>query len=110
MIIYNVTTTISESIHDQWVTWMQEQHIPEVLATGKFTSARLVKVLVGNENDEITYAVQYTTDSKEKLDKYYKEDAPRLQNEAIRLFADKLFSFRTELEHISEHYSMSSAQ
>ena len=62
MIIYNVTTTISESIHDQWVTWMQERHIPEVLATGKFTSARLVKVLVGNENDEITYAVQYTTD------------------------------------------------
>jgi hypothetical protein len=110
MIIYNVTTTISESIHDQWVTWMQEQHIPEVLATGKFTSARLVKVLVGKENDEITYAVQYTTDSKEKLDKYYKEDAPRLQNEAIRLFADKLFSFRTELEHISEHYSMASAQ
>ena len=110
MIIYNVTTTISESIHDQWVTWMQERHIPEVLATGKFTSARLVKVLVGKENDEITYAVQYTTDSKEKLDKYYKEDAPRLQNEAIRLFADKLFSFRTELEHISEHYSMASAQ
>jgi hypothetical protein len=68
MIIYNVTTTISESIHDQWVTWMQERHIPEVLATGKFTSARLVKVLVGNENDEITYAVQYTTDSKEKLE------------------------------------------
>ena len=110
MIIYNVTTTISESIHDQWVTWMQERHIPEVLATGKFTSARLVKVLVGKENDEITYAVQYTTDSKEKLEKYYKEDAPRLQNEAIRLFADKLFSFRTELEHISEHYSMASAQ
>lgn len=110
MIIYNVTTTVSESIHEQWLTWIQEQHIPDVLATGKFTSARLVKVLVENVNDEITYAVQYTTDSKEKLEKYYKEDAPRLRNEAIRLFADKLFSFRTELEHISEHYSMASAQ
>ena len=97
MIIYNVTTTVSESIHEQWLTWIQEQHIPDVLATGKFTSARLVRVLVENENDEITYAVQYTTDSKEKLEKYYKEDAPRLRNEAIRLFADKLFSFRTEL-------------
>jgi hypothetical protein len=110
MIIYNVTTTVSESIHEQWLTWIQEQHIPDVLATGKFTSARLVRVLLENENDEITYAVQYTTDSKEKLEKYYKEDAPRLRNEAIRLFADKLFSFRTVLEHISEHYSMASTQ
>ncbi|MEG1025142.1 MAG: DUF4286 family protein, partial [Flavobacterium sp.] len=28
MIIYNVTTNIHESVHDQWLKWMQEKHIP----------------------------------------------------------------------------------
>jgi hypothetical protein len=46
MIIYNVTTNIQESVHDQWLTWMQEKHIPDVLSTGKFTSARMVRVLI----------------------------------------------------------------
>ena len=46
MIIYNVTINIHESVHDQWMTWMQEKHIKDVLGTGKFSSARMVKVLV----------------------------------------------------------------
>jgi hypothetical protein len=43
MIIYNVTTK-HESVHDQWMIWMQHKHIPEILATGKFTAARLVRI------------------------------------------------------------------
>jgi len=64
MIIYNITTNIHESVHDQWLKWMQEKHIPEILATEKFSSARIVKVLVEEEMGGITYSVQYTTDSK----------------------------------------------
>lgn len=110
MIIYNVTTNIHESLHCQWLTWMQEIHIPEVLATGKFTSARMVKVLVEEETGGITYAVQYTTNSREALEKYYNEDATRLREESKKLFGEKAFSFRTELEYVSEHYSLVSAQ
>jgi hypothetical protein len=103
MIIYNVTTNIHESVHDQWLAWMQEKHIPEILATGKFSSARLVKVLIEEEMGGTTYSVQFVTDSKETLEKYYREDAPALRQEALELFADKMLSFRTELELISEH-------
>lgn len=103
MIIYNVTINIHESVHDQWMQWMQEKHIKDVLATGKFTSARMVKVLVEEEMGGITYSIQYTTDSKETLQKYYEEDAPRLREEGLKLFADKMLAFRTELELISEH-------
>jgi hypothetical protein len=49
MIIYNVTSNVQESIHDQWMIWMQHKHIPEILATGKFVSARLVRVLIEEE-------------------------------------------------------------
>ncbi len=103
MIIYNVTTNIHESVHDQWLHWMQQKHIPEILATGKFSTARLVKVLVEEEMGGVTYSVQYTTNSKATLDKYYIEDAPKLREEALQLFGDKMLAFRTELELISEH-------
>jgi hypothetical protein len=103
MIIYNVTINIHESVHDQWFSWMQEKHIADVLATGKFTSARMVKVLIEEEMGGITYSIQFTTDSKETLNKYYLEDAPRLREEGLHLFSDKMLAFRTELEVISEH-------
>ena len=103
MIIYNVTTNIQETVHEQWLEWMQQKHIPEILALGKFSSARLVKVLVEEEMGGITYSVQYVTDSKATLEKYYQEDAPRLRQEAVELFGDKMLAFRTELELISEH-------
>jgi len=103
MIIYNVTTNIHESVKDQWLKWMQEKHIPEILATQKFSSARIVRVMIEEEMGGITYSVQYVTDSKETLERYYIEDEPKFQQEALGLFADKLLSFRTELELISEH-------
>ncbi len=104
MIIYNVTINIHESVHNQWLTWMQIKHIPEILATKKFSSARIVKVLIEEEMGGTTYSVQYTTDSKETLQKYYDEDAPAFQDEGQRLFGDKMLAFRTELELISEHF------
>ena len=36
MIIYNVTINIEEAATAEWLAWMQETHIPDVIATGKF--------------------------------------------------------------------------
>ena len=103
MILYNVTINIHESVHDQWMKWMQEKHINDMLATGKFSSARMVKVLVEEEMGGTTYSIQFVTDSKETLQRYYDEDAPKLRAESASLFGDKMMAFRTELELISEH-------
>jgi hypothetical protein len=104
MILYNVTINIQESVHDQWMQWMQQKHINDVLATGKFSSARLIKVLVEEEMGGVTYAIQYTTDSMETLQKYYDEDAPRLREEGAQLFGDKMLAFRTELQLVAEFF------
>ena len=58
MIIYNVTINIDESVHDKWLKWMRETHIPEVLETGKFLKAKMAKVLVEEEMGGITYYIQ----------------------------------------------------
>lgn len=102
MYIYNVTTNIEEAAHDQWLQWMKETHIPDVLATGKFLQAKMCRVLVDEEMGGTTYSVQFTTSDKATLQKYYLEDAPRLRDEALKRFANQFVSFRTEMEIISE--------
>lgn len=103
MYIYNITTNIEESAHEEWLKWMKEIHIPDVLATGKFLNAKMSKVLVEEEMGGMTYSVQFTTVDRETLEKYYTEDAERLRQDATALFAGKFVSFRTELEIVSEH-------
>ena len=104
MYIYNVTTNIEVASQKEWVNWMQTHHIPEVLGTGKFLSAKMTKVLVEEDMGGVTYSVQYTVKDKPILEKYYQEDAPRLREDAQRLFAGKMVSFRTELEILDEYF------
>jgi len=107
MYIYNVTTNIDEAVEAEWLQWMKVKHIPDMLATGKFNNAKMSQVMIEEEMGGATYSVQYTTDSLETLQEYYKEDAPRLRDESMRLFSGKFVAFRTELKVISEQFSMS---
>ena len=101
MIIYNVTINVDDSIHDQWLEWIKE-HIPQVLATGKFSEAKLTKVLVKEETGT-TYSIQYRAKSREDLDDYYQNHSERLRKEGLQLFSDKMLAFRTELEVLDEY-------
>ena len=101
MYIYNVKINIEESIQEKWTHWMKTEHIPEVLATGKFSKALMARVNVDEEMGGITYSVQYTTDSKETLQKYYAENAVELRAQS-KPFEGKYVAFRTELEVIAE--------
>lgn len=102
MIIYNVTINVEKSIHDEWLEWMNKEHIPQMIQTGKFTQALMTKVLVEEEMGGTTYSVQYGCPSKEHLQAYYEQDAERLRGESKR-FEGGFVAFRTELEVISQH-------
>ena len=97
MIIYNVTVNIENDIHDEWLEWMRTKHIPDVMATGCFTENKICKVLV-EEEQGITYSVQYTSAGMNELQEYQRLHAPRLQKEHADKFANKFVAFRTLLE------------
>ncbi|MDC1472467.1 DUF4286 family protein [Flavobacteriaceae bacterium] len=101
MIIYNITANIDDSIHDDWLEWIQ-QHIPKVLATGFFIKATFTKVLVEESMGGLTYSIQYLAPSKAALEAYYQQHAAHFQAEETQRFADKMLAFRTELEWIDE--------
>ena len=81
---------------------MKNDHIPAMLATGKFSNALMTRVQIEEEMGGITYSIQYRTDSKETLEKYYSENAETLRAQS-KPFEGKFVAFRTELDVISEH-------
>lgn len=97
MIIYNITVKVDYDIHREWLKWMKDTHIPDVLKTGLFIKNRICKVLV-QEKDGVTYAVQYTCKNIDDYRKYESEHAARLQKEHRERYHDKALAFRTLLE------------
>jgi predicted GNAT family N-acyltransferase len=102
MYLYNVTINIEEGIQKSWLNWMKTEHIPAMLATGKFTKALMSRVLVEEDMGGLTYSIQYTTDSIDTLKRYYAEDAERLRAQS-QPFQGHFVAFRTEMEIISEY-------
>ena len=49
MFIYNVTVHVEPTVETEWLNWMREEHIPAVLNTGKFTLAKLFKVITDQD-------------------------------------------------------------
>ena len=98
MYIYNVTINVEDDIHDAWLDWMRNQHIPDMLATGKFLEAKMSRVMVQEETGGTTYSIQYGLSDSSTLEAYYREDAARLRQDGMDRFAGKFVAFRTELE------------
>ena len=99
MIVYNVTVKVEHSVHDDWMQWMKETHIPDVMKTGIFEDNKVMKVLV-DEEDGATYSIQYRVESWEKLDDYQKSHAPALQQQHTKRYEGKFVAFRTLLEEM----------
>ncbi|MGB0403159.1 MAG: DUF4286 family protein [Salibacteraceae bacterium] len=99
MIVYNVTVKVEHSVHDEWLNWMKETHIPDVMSTKMFHDSKMLKVLV-DEEDGITYSIQYRVESWEKLEDYQNNHAPRLQKEHTEKYQGKFVAFRTLLEEL----------
>jgi hypothetical protein len=98
MYIYNVTTQIAWTIHNDWLKWMKEVHMPDVVATGCFTHYRMVRVLEIDEAEGPTYAVQYFTDGLETYRRYITQHAPRLRQDGLKRWGKACISFRSIME------------
>jgi len=96
-VVYNVTLSVSEDINEAWVQWMKDSHIPDVLGTGCFASARLLRVHAF-EQGGLTYAVMYEAGSMESYERYVDVHSARLQAEHQAKFGESAVAFRTMLE------------
>lgn len=103
MITYSVTITLDKDVEQDWIAWMRETHIPEVMATGCFKDARLTRLLdPAPEKGTATFNVQYSVENIGVYKRYQDDHAPALQKAHTDRFEGKFVAFRTLLRHEAE--------
>ncbi len=105
MILYNVTVKVEPETSREWLQWMKTEHIREVLDTGCFKSCRLSRLLAQNEEDGLTYSIQYLSPSMKDFHHYQAHHAAKLQKETQDKFEGKLVAFRTMMELEEEFFA-----
>ena len=100
MIIYNVTVKVDWAIHEEWLRWMKEEHIPDVLSTDLFIENAIYRLMDQEELDGVTYAIQYKCQSINDLKLYQSKYAVGLQQKHQEKYKDKFIAFRTVMEQI----------
>jgi hypothetical protein len=100
MYLYNVTVGIDQDVEQEWLDWMKNEHIPDVLNTGMFVGHRMYKVLHDNEDGTTSYSVQYFSESLEKISHYLENLAPSLIEKHKQKYGGRHVAFRTLLEEI----------
>jgi hypothetical protein len=100
MFIYNISLKLEWEIVEEWLRWMREEHIHEVLGTGCFYDYKLFKLMGQDDSEGPTFVVQYFCDKKIDYLRYKKEHAPQLQQKGIEKFGNKFVAFRSVMELI----------
>ena len=100
MIIYNVTIKVEASIADEWLTWMQKEHIPDVMKTGCFSSYRMVRLLEVDETEGPTFATQYNAESKADYNRYIQLYAAALRDKSYQRWGNRFIAFRSVMQEV----------
>jgi hypothetical protein len=98
MIVYNVTIKVLQDAAAEWVKWMKEEHMPELMATGLFHENKLCRLLEQDETDGVTYVAQYICDSIAQYNTYIDSYAQTMREKSFKKFGNKFVAFRTVME------------
>ncbi|HEX4958500.1 MAG TPA: DUF4286 family protein [Lacibacter sp.] len=98
MIIYNVTIKVEWAIHDQWLQWMQQEHMPELISTGCFYQSQLLRLIEVDEEEGPTYAAQYYAESKALYNQYIEKFSVEKREKAFQKWGSRFIAFRSVMQ------------
>ena len=101
MFIYNVTIKVQEAIHEVWLQWLKDEHVPEVLATGCFTNATILRLLEVDDREGPTYSIQYIAESKASYNQYIENFAGILRQKSFDKWGNQFMGFRSLMQVIN---------
>lgn len=95
MIVYNVTTKVNHAIAAEWLAWLKAEHIPDLVNTGCFTHAVILHLVEADDEEGITYAVQYHAESRALYNRYMDKYATDMRQKALDKWGNGFIAYRT---------------
>lgn len=100
MIVYNITTKVALGIEAAWLQWQKETHIPEIMASGKFSKYNMYRLLEHDDDEGVTYVIQFTAVDLTAYQDYIDAFDPLLRKKAFQQWGNQFIAFRSLLEVI----------
>ncbi len=69
-ILYNITMQVEKQLLDDWLSWIQLEHIPGIMDTGCFIKHQVLRLMNNNQQDEQTFAIQYFASTIYKFNQF----------------------------------------
>ncbi len=99
MIIYSITFAIEDSIEKEWLEYMKEQYIQEVMEIGLFNDYRFSKTHPVSDVDT-AFNIQFRCESLTHLELFEKQHAPSIDEKLVEKYKGKFGTFRMVMEEI----------
>ncbi len=101
MFIYNVTIKVETIIADQWLLWLQQEHVPGILNTGCFTEANIHRLLETDDSEGPTYSIQYKAESKALYNLYIEKFAGEMRRKSFDKWGNRFIAFRSVMQVVN---------
>ena len=69
-ILYNITMQIEKPFVNNWLEWIQQEHIPGMMGTGCFIKHQVLRLMNNNQQEEQTFAIQYFASTIYKFNQF----------------------------------------
>jgi hypothetical protein len=102
MLLYNITYNIDKNEEQDFLNWMQNIHIQDVMITGFPKSYKVLKLLTEIDNGGVTYSVQYNFDSRDGFEVFENDYLDDLHDAIDKRYRGKYVHFASLLEVVSE--------
>ncbi len=91
MFIYTVKMVINKNTKEEYIKYLEEKHLQDVINTGCFLNASLETDI--NKNEVI---VTYSCESQEMFDKYITQYADKMRQDVIDKFSDSIIKVQRD--------------
>ena len=100
MLFHNITYNIDVNAEADFLDWMRNTHIPNVMLTGFPKSFKMLKLLTEIDNGGATYSVQYFFDSIEGFEVYENDYLDDLNLVVDKRYRGKYVFFASLLQEL----------
>jgi hypothetical protein len=100
MLLYNITIGIDQDIEKEWIEWVKENFISEVMSTQLFVDSKMYKVLHDEDGGSVSYSLQFFSHNIKQVTQYLELFAPAIIEKHRNQFPNKHVVFQTLLEEV----------
>ncbi|MES2517582.1 MAG: DUF4286 family protein [Bacteroidota bacterium] len=100
MLIHNITYNIEKELENDFLDWMKNVHVQNVMITGFPKSFKIMRLLTEIDNGGATFSVQYKFDSIEGFEVFENEYFDDLNAAVDKRYRGKYVFFPSLLEEL----------